>query len=473
MNGRYPRLLSASLAIGLALSACGGAAPASPAGSLAAPSQVSAPAKPSAAVSASASAAAKLAASAAASAAASGKPQAPGGTIRVGVLEPLTGPFASNAADFKDAFNLYLASINNSIAGRKVEVTYADTQAQADVAVTKAKQLVENEKVQLLTGFNETPSCYAVAPYAREAQIPMVVADHCAAEDLVTNPKQASPYLLRTSETAVLAGDAAADWAYKNGYTKVALVTSDYGGGLEIGDAFASAFVKRGGSIVQEIHPPLGTNDFGTYLAQLNGTSPVATFVPGADGLRLISQLGTYVNPSRVPIIDIDGQLSAGSTLAQAKDKALDVVGDDVYVETLDTPENRTLVSTWRSKYPRRPLPSSVGNATAAAQIIVAALNKVGGAIENKQGFLQALYDTNVTTAKGPFKFDKDHDPTESVYVWQIAKNSDQIGPKMLQTYPGMSKYWERSADELKSFPFGKLKGKWVGMTKDQLSKLS
>jgi hypothetical protein len=32
-----------------------------------------------------------------------------------------------------------------------------------------------------------------------------------------------------------------------------------------------------------------------------------------------------------------------------------------------------------------------------------------------------------------------------------------------------VSDTWDRSAEEIASFPFEKMKGKWVGMTKDQL----
>jgi len=302
------------------------------------------------------------------------------------------------------------------------------------------------------------------------------VADHCAAQDLIVNPKEASPYLLRTSETAVIAGDTSADWISKQSYKKAALITSDYGGGLENGDSFASAFIKRGGSIVQELHPPLGTNDFGPFLTQLSTSADVlVVFTPGADGLRFINQYGTYVSNSKLRVFDLLGTLSAGSTLAQAKDKAAGVYGQEVYVDSIDTPENQAFVKAWQSKYPGRAMPSSAGNAYSGAQIIVNALTQVGGAVENKQRFLQALSQTNVTTVKGPFKFDQNHDPTENSYIYQIVKTGSgaNVSRKMLQTYTGVSNYWDRTANELKTFPFGKMKGKWVGMTADQLAKMT
>lgn len=156
------------------LAACGeGAAPA------ASPAASSAPVKPAASSAAAASSApakpaasasAKPAASAAGSAAASAKPAAAGnGPIRIGLDESLTGSFATIGKDHQDGFMLYLESIGNTIAGRKVEVVVADDGGRPDQGLTKAKQLVESDKVHLITGVHISPICNALVGYAKEA----------------------------------------------------------------------------------------------------------------------------------------------------------------------------------------------------------------------------------------------------------------------------------------------------------------
>src|SRR5581483_6574825 len=106
------------------LAACGGGA--APAGSPASsPAAASAAAKP-----AGASASAKPVASAAASASSTG-------SIKVGFIVPLTGVAAPVGQDNLDGFNVYLQSINNTVAGRKIEVVTGD-EGQPDTALTKA-----------------------------------------------------------------------------------------------------------------------------------------------------------------------------------------------------------------------------------------------------------------------------------------------------------------------------------------------
>lgn len=40
---------------------------------------------------------------------------------------------------------------------------------------------------------------------------------------------------------------------------------------------------------------------------------------------------------------------------------------------------------------------------------------------------------------------------------------------KLLDTYPNVARGWDRTQDQMAKFKFGSYKGKWVGMTKDQL----
>ncbi len=399
---------------------------------------------------------------------------ATGGPIKIGLLAPLTGPVADAAKENIDGFNLYLESIGNTVAGRKIEVIPADDQFKADVGLTKAKELVESQKVHLLAGIFATPVCYAVATYVQQAKLPLVVTGQCGAQTMMTDPKFASSYLVRFTQNATVVTGPPADWAYKQGYRKAMLMLSDFGGGLETADGFASMFVKRGGSIVQEQYPAQGSTDFGPFLAKLNKDADFAyVFLPGVDGLRFMDQIRNYADISKLPIIDAYAAMTDGSNLDALKDKAVGIIQEGLYTSAADTPENQAFVKAWQAKYPGRYVSSSVAQGYAGAQIIAAALNKVNGKVEQTQDFLNALYATNVNTAKGPIKLDANHDVVESVYIDRVVKQGDRFGQQLLATYEDVSRSWERTPQEMENFPLGKLKGQWVGMTKEKLESLS
>ena len=392
---------------------------------------------------------------------------APGTPIKVGLLESLTGPIAQGAKDNLDGFNVYLASTNNTIAGRKIQVVVADDQNQADVGLTKAKQLVDVDHINVLMGISPTPLCYAIASYVQQAHVPTAVSGNCGADNATTTPKYKSPYFVRFSQNTSGLFGPAGDWAFKQGYKTADIVTSDYAGGLEVTDVTASAFVLAGGSIVQEQHPPLGTTDFGPFLAKLNqNADALFAFMPGADSLRFGQQYADYVTTEKLHIIDDGAQITAGSTLAQLKDKDVGVVASAIYTEASDSPQNKAFLQAWAAKYPGRPVSVDAAQGYCGAQILDAALKKVNGDIENTQAFLNALYSTNLETAKGPVKLDQDHDIIQNVYVYQIVKNGNGYGQKLLQTYKDVARGFERFPG--KPTP-GALKDKWVGLTKAKL----
>ncbi len=428
----------------------------------------SAPAKPAA------SASAKPAASAAGSAAASAKPAAAGnGPIRIGLDESLTGSFATIGKDHQDGFMLYLESIGNTIAGRKVEVVVADDGGRPDQGLTKAKQLVESDKVHLITGVHISPICNALVGYAKEAQVPLAITGNCPNQNLMTDPKIKNPWTTRFSEVASATSDVAADWAYKNGYRKATMMTNDIVGGLELADAFASAFIKRGGAVVQEQYAALGTADFGPFLAQLKPDADLLLVnEAGADGLRFGEQIGNYVGNRKLQIVSpLVGPTSALS-LSQLKEKMLNAVGVEIYCGCYDSPANDALKKAWQAKYPGRVLSTDVGQGWSGAQIVEAAIKKVDGNVEDKEKLAEALRQTNVDTAKGPVKVDQDNDLVSNNYVYQIVQQGSGVGPKLLETYKEIGRGWDRDANELANFPFGQMKGKWVGVTKDKLDQI-
>lgn len=456
------RASSVAVAASLFLAACGGAAaPASSVSPVASapPASSLASAKPSAAAPSS-----SVAVSAAAKPAASGQP------IKIGLVEDATGVLANTAKDNVDAFNLYLASINNTVAGRPIQVSVADSQLKADVALTKTKELVENEKVNLVSGLIVTNECYAVAPYIRESQTPTVVASGCVAQNLLIDDKYKSPWLVRTSDSNTQVADPAADWAIKQGFKKASMISIDNAGGVEASDTFASAFISRGGTIIQEQHPAFGTPDFGPYVSQIDPSADLLfTFETGVDGLRLGQALASYAGAKRPVVLDDINGITDASNLPQLKDKAEGIVASNVYSRAYEGKVNQDFLKTWNAKYPGRLVGSAVAHAYSAAQLIVAAIQKVNGKVEDKQAFMNALYGVSADTVKGPEKLDQDHDVIGNVYIAKLVKKGATVDEQLLETYKGVPAAWVRTPQQLRTFPFGQMKGKWVGMTKDKI----
>jgi len=252
----------------------------------------------------------------------------------------------------------------------------------------------------------------------------------------------------------------------------VSVFAADFGAGHEFVDAFSAAFVGAGGSVVQVQYPKVGTTDYGPVLAQLESSADsVATFLPRIDGLRFFDQYAG--SGSKRPALDTTNSGTAGPPLDQLKDKAVGLLGTNVYSLAFDSPQNQAFLKAFAAKFPGRSVSSTVANGYASAQVLEAALKKVNGNVEDKQAFMDALYSTNIDTAKGPIKLDSKHDLVENVYAFQVVKDSSGgFGQKLLGTQQGISANFNWTPQQIDKLQIGKDAIKWTTMDKAKLDQL-
>ncbi|HEX6511526.1 MAG TPA: ABC transporter substrate-binding protein, partial [Chloroflexota bacterium] len=351
---------------------------------------------------------------------------------------PLTGPAANLGKDNTDGFQLAIDTVaKGAINGRRVQMIAQDDQAQAAVLLPKAQQLVEQERVSMLAGANFSSECAALATNSAQALIPTAGTGNCGAMSLRIDPKLKSPWFARLTQTGTGLWGPLADYAYATGSRKVAIISIETIN--ESMDAFAAAFVKRGGQIVQEIYNPIGTNDFGPYLTKLDTSADsILLGETGIDGLRFMQTYSQYVpSDKKIRIFDSVGAASYGPNLAQLKGQAVGVIAEDHYgFNAVDNPENRTFTQAWNQKYPDRPISQDAAQGYATAEIILAAVQKVTGNVEDKQTFMNALLATRaLPTVRGPVSLDDQHDIVQNTYIYTVVQDGNSYTQKLLKTY--------------------------------------
>jgi branched-chain amino acid transport system substrate-binding protein len=97
-------------------------------------------------------------------------------TIKIGVINVLSGQFADAGAQLDNGIKTYMKQHGDTVAGRHIEVIRKDTGGVApDVAKRLAQELVVRDKVDILAGFLLTPNALAAADVSAEAKKFMVV----------------------------------------------------------------------------------------------------------------------------------------------------------------------------------------------------------------------------------------------------------------------------------------------------------
>ena len=296
--------------------------------------------------------------------------------FKIGLLVPMTGPFASTGKQMEAAVKLYMKQRGEVVAGRKVEVLLRDDTGTPDVTKRMAQALVVNDKVDVLAGFGLTPLALATAPIATQAKVPMV--NMLAATSSVI---AASPYMVRTSMTLPQVTLGIAEWAPKNGIRKVVTLVSDYGPGLDAERTFKDRFTLNGGQILDSLRVPVRAPDFAPFLQKVRDLSPDAlfVFVPSGIGTSLMKQfVERGLDKAGVKLIGT-GEIVDDDQLATMGDEALGVVSSYPYSTAHPSALNKKFVAEFR-KLNGNLRPNAVAVfAYDGMHVIYEALKKTGG----------------------------------------------------------------------------------------------
>ena len=69
--------------------------------------------------------------------------------FKIGLILPMTGPFASTGKQIEAAARLYMAQNGDMVAGKKVELIVKDDTSAPDVTKRIAQEMVVNDKVSV------------------------------------------------------------------------------------------------------------------------------------------------------------------------------------------------------------------------------------------------------------------------------------------------------------------------------------
>ena len=116
--------------------------------------------------------------------------------VRIGVLTIRSGPIASCGRQMEEGLQFALKERGGSLAGRKVEVFFGDSAGQPAQTRAKTLELVERNRVHVLTGPVAAFEAYAISDYVRQTQTPMVISP--AAADDITQRKT-NPWFVRAT----------------------------------------------------------------------------------------------------------------------------------------------------------------------------------------------------------------------------------------------------------------------------------
>jgi branched-chain amino acid transport system substrate-binding protein len=338
--------------------------------------------------------------------------------VKVGVILPYSQVYQQLGEDITSGMMLYFASAQGRAGGRPITLIREDEEIDPQVALRKARKLIESDNVDLLTGLVSSAAALAIRDVVHNTKTILIVSN--AGANAITRARR-SPYIFRVSFSNWQVCFPMGRWVYANVARNCALGGSDYAAGHEDVDAFKQSYLAAGGQVVGEVFPPLNNTDYGPYIGQIQRMKPQAMFMffAGSDALRFVTQAAQYglLKDTR---LTGPGFLVEEDVLPAQGRNALGVYSSLHWALTLQRPENLAFTRAYKARWNRVPTVYAMQGYD-AARTIVEALNAVGGNTADKSRLIEAIAAVRFTSPRGPISFDPEtHNVVQTIYVRQV-----------------------------------------------------
>ena len=337
--------------------------------------------------------------------------------IKIGMVVTLSGPPAALGQQLVDGFQLALEQNGGQLGGQSVDLIVEDDELKPDVALLKAKALIERDDVDFVVGTVFSNMLQAIFKPVVQSETFLISPN---AGPSTFAGRNCNPYFFVTSyqnnQPAEVSGMIASEEGFENVFTMV----PNYQAGRDNIEGFKKTFK---GNVTDEVFTPLGHQDFSAELARIatSGSDAIFTFMPGGMGVNLVKQYDQAGLKGEVPFLSaftVDE-----TTLPATKDTAVGMLAGAQWAPDLDNEANKAFVAAFEKEYGYAP---SVYAAQGydAAQLIDGALKEAGGKAD-KAKLMEAMKAAPFDSVRGDFSFNTNHFPIQDVYVVKAVKRDD------------------------------------------------
>jgi branched-chain amino acid transport system substrate-binding protein len=351
--------------------------------------------------------------------------------IKVGVVTPLSGTYAPIGKQVRWGAELAVKEINvaGGVNGRPFELLFEDEEANPPVAVRKAEKLLQQDKVDLLTGTVNSGSTLAVGQVAERNDRILVTTVSYAPS--ITGA-QCSANVFRVNANAYMQSNALTSWLIKNAPGKrYFFIGPDYEMGRSTISAFQDDVKRLGGTDVGATFPPLGAKDFTPYVGQIRAARPdvIMTATAGNDTVRLLTQLKEYgILNDKLTLAGAAGAVTQENlgAMGGAGESFLSAAG---YSTDIDTPANKRFVPTFKKEFQHDP-DLFAADTYGLFYLFKQAIEKAGSTDTAK--VRAAMEDASWETPQGTKKIRKgDHQAVVDMVIVKVRGNDFQTVGKV------------------------------------------
>ena len=239
-----------------------------------------------------------------------------------GLYADITGPGSETAA------KMAVEDFGGEVLGRKVEIVAADHLNKADLAASIARDMFDNQGVEMLYDVAASATALAAGEIAK-ARNKIVM--YSGPASIRLSNEACGPYTVHYAYDTFGQANVTGLATVKSGFETWFFLTADYAFGQDLEKDTTNVVLKSGGKVLGSVRHPLNTSDFSSFLlqAQASKAKVIGLANAGGDTINAIKQAaefgltksGQKLSPLLAFVTDIDSvglETAQGLLLAEA-----------------------------------------------------------------------------------------------------------------------------------------------------------
>ena len=215
-------------------------------------------------------------------------------SIKIGVLNDASGPYADNAGEGSvTAAKMAAEDFMQKHPAFKVEIISADHQNKADVGAAIARRWIDQENVDAIADVPNSAVGLAVNEVVRGGKAALI-ASSAASSDLTG--KYCSPNTIQWTFDTWAASHAIGDYLGHHGGKKWYFIATDNALGKSMVRDGTSVIKASSGTVLGSVNVPINTADYASFILQADGSGAdvIAFATAGGDTVSLIKQSSEF-----------------------------------------------------------------------------------------------------------------------------------------------------------------------------------
>ena len=358
-----------------------------------------------------------------------GTASAQGQPVKIGLLATLEGPFAAGGADGMRGAELAVKQRGGVVAGRKIEIIKASSDAKPDVAVNSTRKLVEQDKVDIMVGPLSGGEGIAVKDYSKtQPQVTFINGGSGAQATTLVNP---SPNFFRFNTEGGQWMMGLGKAALAKGYKRVMVIAEDYAFPYSQVQGFMAEYCRLGGKVPQKAWVPLGGKDYASVIAKIpNDVDALLVVLGGADAVNFLNQY--EASGGDKPILG--GSITVSQDVlnyrGKRRDSLVGTLSAGPLADSYDGADWKAFVADYQKTYPVSaggfPSPSLFAyvyyvNMKAALDGLAAVNGDLSG---NQAKYREALSKMVLKTPNGDVRLDANRQAIGTTFVTEVVKDA-------------------------------------------------